>query len=164
MADIVFVVSDPLSVYRITTKRLTVGDGIAIDTLQDDLARRDSLQGRELLHMVNHYPLIKYGTAAAERAILTMMPETSPEGVPVLPDDLIWQPVDITETVFLTLDEWLFWNWLSAVLIKNPHRDQSYEQLKKNVMAVLQAQTSASALTSATPNAPDDKTTFASSS
>ena len=130
--------------YRVTAKRLTVGDGVAVDTAQDALARREDLQGRALLNGQN-YPLLRYGTRLAECAPCPDEPATTETGDLVWPADLVWTPLELTEAVYLALDELLAWAWLGAVLTKNPHRRSSYEALKKK------SPTAAPALTSAPP-------------
>lgn len=143
MSDVLFVVPETLIAWRITTKRLTVGDGIAVDTLQDELTNR--LDGREMLKMVNQYALLKFATARVETAQLDCEPGLDADGSPVMPDTVQWHEVEITESLFMGLDEYLSYLWVSKVLEKNPHRDQSYELLKKNLIAALQAQMNASA-------------------
>jgi len=135
--DVLFYDEATHTAYRVQAKRMTVGDGIAADTLQDEIARRDDLQGRALLTLTGSYPLLRHGSAAAEIAACSEPPAVGENGLPVLPDDLPWYALDLTEAAFWALDEYLLLAWLDAVLVKNPHRDQRYERLKKSMMQVL---------------------------
>jgi len=129
--DVDFIDEDTLTAYRIRVKRLTVGDGVQVDTDQDAIANdREDLTGRALLNMRN-YPLLQHATHQAECVTLDTLPSVTDADVLVLPDDLDWQPFELTETAFLGLSELLMWAWLGAIYQRNPHRSASYETLKK---------------------------------
>jgi hypothetical protein len=106
MWDVQFYDETTRIAYRMQVKRLTVGDGIAADSLQDELALRDDLEGRSLLALSGNYPLLRYGTATVE----SVPCENPPADKDVLPDDLpgtLWNP----EEAFWALDEWLLPLW-----------------------------------------------------
>jgi hypothetical protein len=106
--------------YRVCVKRLTVGDAVQMDTLSDDITRRESLHGRELLVLSQQYPFVRYCTADCERAILEDAPETDPEsGDPIIPDATEWEAFDLTEAAFLALPEMLSLRWNHEAVKKN---------------------------------------------
>lgn len=140
MWDVLFYDETQQRGYRIKVKRLSVGDGVALDSLQDEIANREDLEGRELVSFANNYPLLRYGTATAETAILMTPPEQDDQGnLEFLEDGVEWQTFDLTEAAFWTLDESLFYLWLDAVVKRNPHRDPTLDLLKKSVIAAWQA-------------------------
>ena len=141
MWDVQFYDETTRIAYRMQVKRLTVGDGIAADSLQDQIALREDMQGRELLALSANYPLLRYGTATMECAVC----ETPPADKAVMPDDLPWRYLELTEEAFWSLDEWLLLLWVDAILTKNPHRDLRYERLKKNLAAATPARPTARA-------------------
>lgn len=128
--DITYYDPETHYVYRITARRLTMRDGAAVDEAQADLARRD-LPDAEFL-MLRQYPLVRFGTREAERAQLEGVPEFQNREL-VLPEGLSWEPYLPTEDEFADLDELLGRLWVGAVITRNPHRDLSYEVLKKRV-------------------------------
>ena len=150
MADVLYYDVDTRVAYRITVRRLTVGDGVAVDSEQDTIATREDVAGRLLLTLRN-FPLLRHATVSAERAMLDEAPPADADGTPVFPDDVSWQAFDLTEEAFLSLDEMVSWAWLGAVLDKNPHRNSSYEALKKALSRARQAPNSMGA-TSARPS------------
>lgn len=116
--------------YRITAKRLTVGEGVAVDSEQDEIVQRPELSSRQLLAL-QHYPLVKHGLSQFDSVQLDDEPEFDGDGNPVLADDLDWHPVELTEKSYLELDELVSLVARGAVIKANPHRDPSYEALKK---------------------------------
>jgi hypothetical protein len=122
--------------YRVRVKRLTVGDAVRADMLGDDISRRDdALTGREYLILVQVYPFIKSCTVVCERGILDNPPtETGESGDPIIPDDAGWEAFDLTEAVFMDLPEWLVLRWQHEAIQKNPHRDPTYDLLKKKAL------------------------------
>jgi hypothetical protein len=136
---------------RVAVKRLTVGDGVRIDSEQDAISRRDDLEGRALLNL-RQLPLWAVATVRAERAPLAEAPPARDGGYD-FPDDLLWEPIPLTEAAYLSLDELLLWAWLGEILTKNPHRNTSYEALKKALSRVTPATASAAPSNgSATPD------------
>jgi len=143
MWDVLWFDEDAGLAYRVAVRRMTIADGIAAESLQDEIAKRD-VRGRLLLRLLD-YALLRYATAHAERAALSEPPYLDEDGTPQLPDDAGWQPLDLAdEGVFLALPEWLFWLWWTAVMQKNPQYDRSYEALKKNVLKAMPASESES--------------------
>jgi hypothetical protein len=137
---------------RIAVKRLTVGDGVRIDSEQDAISLRDDLEGRALLNL-RQLPLWAVATVRAECAPLSEAPLERAEGGYDFPDDLPWEPIPLTEAAYLSLDELLLWAWLGEILTKNPHRNTSYEALKKALSRVTPATASAAPSNgSATPD------------
>lgn len=133
MWDVQWFDADTGTAYRIAVQRMTIADGIAAETLQDEIARRD-VAGRLLLRLLD-YALLRHATARAECAVLSVAPPQSDDGEWQLPDEADWHPLDIEdERAFLELPEWLFWLWLTAFFRKNPQYDRSYETLKKNAL------------------------------
>lgn len=129
--DVTFVDEDTLTAYRIQVKRLTVGDGVQVDTEQDAITNdRPDLTGRALLNM-RHYPLLKHATKQAECAVLSELPELGEENDGTLPDEWDWHPFELTEAVFMNLSELLMWAWLGSIYQRNPHRSATYDTLKK---------------------------------
>lgn len=120
--------------YRVRCKRLTVGDAVQADMLGDEITRRDTLHGRELLTLSQIYPFVRYATAASERTILDDAPETNGTGDPILPDDAEWEVYDLTEAEFMIVPEWFMLRWQTEAILKNPHRDPTYEALKKKLL------------------------------
>ncbi|MHC4617386.1 MAG: hypothetical protein ACYTEQ_06490 [Planctomycetota bacterium] len=144
--------------YRVRVKRLTVGDAVAADMLSDDVSRRDELQGRELLTLARLYPLLRYATSVCEYVPMDEPPqEKFDTGDPVLPDDVEWKPFNLTESAFMALPEWFVVRWQVEAIRKNPHRDPTYEALKKKWESARQPAMKApitdSGTTSATANA-----------
>ncbi len=133
MWDVLWFDEDAGLAYRVAVRRMTIADGIAAESLQDEIAKRD-VRGRLLLRLLD-YALLRHATAHAERAALSELPVVAEDGTPELPDDADWQAFDLVdEDTFLALPEWLFWLWLTAVMNKNPQYDRSYEALKKNAL------------------------------
>lgn len=130
MWDVIFYDQETHTAYRVQTKRLTMRDGAAVDQLQDDLALRT--EGRQLI-MMRRYPLLAYGTAMVETVQLETEPTFNPDGVPQIAEDAPWQAFTLTEETYQDLSELLGLVWYSAVLQRNPHRDLSYELLKKSL-------------------------------
>lgn len=126
--DAVFYDEETSLVYRLACKRLTIRDGAAIDQAHVELAGRELDDA--LLLTLRGFPLLLYGTARAERAVLDAPPQLE-GGTLVVPDDLDWQPFRLTEDEFLNFGELLGQIWLGAVLLRNPHRSAQYETLKK---------------------------------
>ena len=121
--------------YRVRCKRLTVGDAVQADMLGDEISRREALQGRELLTLSQIYPFVRYATAVSERTVLDDPPtETNENGDPVLPDDANWEVYELTEAEFFTASEWFMLRWQTEAIRKNPHRDPTYEALKKKLV------------------------------
>ncbi|MHC4301327.1 MAG: hypothetical protein ACYS7Y_29005 [Planctomycetota bacterium] len=131
MWNVTFYDDDTGYAYRVRVKRLTVGDSLQADTLSDDITRRESLNGRALLTLSQVYPFVRYATATCERALLDGAPPIGESGDPVVPDDVEWQAFELTEGEFLALPEFLALRWQYEVIQKNPHRDPTYEALKK---------------------------------
>lgn len=143
MWDVLWFDEDTGLAYRVAVRRMTIADGIAAESLQDEIARRD-VRGRLLLRLLD-YALLRYATARAERAALSEPPHLDEDGSPQLPDDAGWQPLDLAdEEAFLALPEWLFWLWLTEFFRKNPQYDRSYEVLKKSVLKAMPASESES--------------------
>lgn len=134
MWDVLFYDETQQRAYRLQTKRLTVGDGVALDSLQDEIAGRESLTGRALISFANNYPLMRYGTAQVEVAALSLAPDRDEDDNPLIPDEAIWQTAELTEAAYWDLDEVLLYLWLEAVVKRNPHRDPLLDLLKKNVI------------------------------
>ncbi len=136
MWDVLWFDEDTGAAYRVVVRRMTVADGIAAESLQDDIARREALSGRLLLRLLD-YALLRHATARAEHVVLDALPVMAEDGTPELPDNADWRALDLAdEAVFLSLPEWLFWLWMTAFFRKNPQYDRSYEALKKNMLRV----------------------------
>lgn len=133
--NVTFYDDDTGYAYRVRVKRLTVGDAVSMDTLSDDITRRETLKGRELLMLSQQYPFVRYCTAACEWVVLDDAPEDDPEsGEPIVSNDEAWEAFDLTEAAFMALPEWLSLRWNYAAVKKNPHRDPMYEALKKKLL------------------------------
>lgn len=143
MWHVTFYDDDTGYAYRVRVKRLTVGDSIRADMLGDDITRREDLAGRELLALSQVYPFIRFSTAACERALLDAAPDSGTTGDPDVPDDADWQTFDLTEGEFLNLPEFLSLRWQHEAIGKNPHRDPTYEAIKKKLLMARQAPVSA---------------------
>lgn len=116
--------------YRIALKRMTIADGIAAETLQDEIARREDLHGRLLLRLMD-YALLRHATQRAEQADLPESEKISVEELEKFP--LEWRELPFQrEEEFLALPELLFWMWLAEFERKNPQYSRSYEVLKKS--------------------------------
>jgi len=136
--DVTFYNEQEGRLYRVAAKRLTVGEGITVDQQQDELALREGLEGRLLLMMLN-YPLLLHATERIEWASRAEEPEREGD---LHQMDEVWQwvPLELTEDRFLKLDEFAMWGWLTAVYHYNPHRDRSYESIKKALALARQSQ------------------------
>jgi hypothetical protein len=154
MWDVRWFDEDTMTAYRVAVKRMTVGDGVAIGMLEDELAQREDLTGRLFLRLFQDYPLLRYGTRRAEQAVLSEVPAQDEAGDPILPDEADWQELELTETTFMALPEWLFWLWLTAIIRKNPQYDRSYAALKKSALTERPAQKSDSAMSESAPDGP----------
>jgi hypothetical protein len=148
--DIQYFDADTHIGYRIRTKRLTVRDALAMDTLTDDTSKREDIQGREYLLLAQDFPLVKFGTAVLETVVL--------DDAPVFdkgwqwPDDAAWTAQTVTEDIILDVPDLLFRAWVGAVLARNPHRDGSYEALKKRLATDAPATTNTNAIANGTPS------------
>lgn len=141
--------------YRIEVKALTVGEGVAVDSEQDAMTRRD-INGRLLLTL-QAWPLLKYATVRADVAALDQAPAVDDDGTPQFPPEMDWVPLEMTEDMFLNLPELVSWAWHRRVLDVNPHRNTSYEALKKALSRVRPAPSSATPTTaSETPDTSDE--------
>lgn len=129
---------DTLTLYRITVRRMTIGDAVAMGTMQDAIAKREDLEGRRLLTLSSKYPLLYHATARFARTSLDVAPVITEDGAIIEPEAATWQEIDLTEAEFWNLPDLLLWQWLAAVIERNPQYDTSYETLKKNLMTVLQ--------------------------
>lgn len=118
--------------YRIITKRMTVGDGHSLSSMQAEIIKRKDDNGNDiddyLMFALMRYPNIVYGTHLLE----------------VQDGDGEWQSVghdpstrrlNLSEDEYLNLDELFVIEWAELVLDKNPHRNESYENLKKYLEA-----------------------------
>lgn len=133
--NVTFYDDDTGYAYRVQVKRLTVGDAVQADMLGDEITRRDTLRGRELLTLSQIYPFMKFATAESERAVVEeAIEEVNDTGDPVVPDDAEWEPFELTEAAFLILPEFLALRWQHEAILKNPHRDPTYEALKKKLL------------------------------
>lgn len=150
---------DASTAYRLTAKRMTVGDAVAKGALEDEIAMREDLKGRLLLRLVNEYPLLKFGTRACECVVLDAAPEHDDNGGLVIPDDAGWQSFTLTEQAFLDMPDVLLWLWLSEVVAKNPQYDRTWEMLKKNLARVLQQNPSSESTTDESDTANASETT-----
>lgn len=154
MSELLYYDPHAHTAYRIEVKALTVGEGVAVDSEQDALTRRD-ITGRLLLTL-QAWPLLKYATVRADVAVLAEAPEVDSDGTPLFPADTTWTPFDMTEEAFLDLPELVSWAWHRRVLDVNPHRNTSYEALKKALSRVRPAPSSATPTTaSETPDTSD---------
>lgn len=98
--------------FRVVTKPMTVSDGLACDRLAADMTHR--FESYELLSM-SWFATVLHGTHTLEI--------DTGEGD--------WQPVKLTEDLYLDLPEAFILEWHESVIDKNPHRNQSFENLKK---------------------------------
>lgn len=141
--DVTYYDEEAGAVYRIAARRMTVRDGIRLGELEDAVAERDDLEGRALIALAHYYPLLACATRAAERAAVDAPPATDEGGELVLPDDVSWHPLELTEDQYLDLPDFLMWSWYTAVIRKNPQYDRSYEVLKKSLTRLMQRPTNA---------------------
>lgn len=116
--------------FRVITKPMTVRDGRLCDRMQADITRRKDESGQELddyeLLALTRYPVLFYGTHRFEVASL----EGDEWGE--------WESCTLTEDLFWDLPEPLSIEWNEAVLEKNPHRNMTFENLKKFLEASFQ--------------------------
>jgi hypothetical protein len=142
--------------YRIACKRLTIRDGALVDSETDALTR--DFEGRLLLAL-RRYPLTRYGTKQAQRAVLAEAPPYDERGIPLIPPDVDWEEFDLTLDTYQELGEIIALLWYQAVLQVNPHRDSSYETLKKNATSETPALTSVPNSSDSPPTATNSELT-----
>lgn len=110
--------------YRIVTKAMTIRDGAAHDRLYADITKRKNEDGSELdnyvLLSLMRYPMLLHGTHRIEQAAI---------------DSEDWLPIALSEDWYADLPELFVLEWYQAVITKNPHRDSTFESLKKFLAA-----------------------------
>jgi hypothetical protein len=108
-------------ILRIRARAMRIRDGLACDQLMAEISKRADLDDYLMLALLSRYPLLLYGTAAAE---------TSADG------GQTWTEFSLTEATFQELPELFTLEWLEAIIQLNPQRDMSYEALKKSLAAL----------------------------
>jgi hypothetical protein len=150
MWNVAFYDDETNTAYRIACKRLTIRDGALVDGDTDALTQ--DYDGRLLLAL-RRWPLMRYATKQAQRALLADAPLYDERGIPLIPSDAPWEEFELTLDAFQDLGEIIALLWYQAALQANPHRDASYELLKKNVRPEMPTPTSDSTTSAPPPTA-----------